>query len=890
MPAILIAGSLLGLSPLRAPGTGRTPSPPHAAVARGPRPDSLADTTATAVAARLTRLEAHLPALGALLAQCRARGIPTAYEVLTYTILQRFIPWGREDLTGSLPDARHIATSLEQLDQKATAALQAYLQGTQRALATPQYVTQYPRIRGSSFLGDMRWPDGRIEHDRPIFYVGYGVDYFMIPDLPNFTGFGANIMQTDIISPGTVIYKAGTVDWYTSIPDTTTVRFALDTTVAHSGTQSLRISNASTDTRQVSAAFLPLYLEPHTTYQLTAWVKGAHVHRASFTTLPFSDRADVGFGFDHDSVTGDPLPDGTYPWRRVTFSVTTGDAFFWSLAIRTAGPTDQLWIDDLRLSKVGSQANLIPDPSFEAIPRHTATGYYASTTELTAAFVPLLAVAAKHNVAVDVHIQPFNLPSFVPSNIINDPQSKAVVVAYLHALLPLIKHAPGVVSICLNNEPSYHGEGNTPAQWTTYVRQLYGDIASLNAVYGTHYRQFADVPVKPSGVAGRYDRNTFLTAEFADWHHWLADQVHQLAPTIPVHTKIQNLADGIDPALFAPFSQLSGNDSEDWSYYDVLGSLKVAPIFNSEDHLLQGAESAAQVRVTLWQGALHGRNASVVWVWKRHSEDNLLQAPEMVAAIGKTSLDLNRLAREVTAVREAPAAVAIFRPRFGDAASNNANLYVNVHGFPATYLSDAQIAAGHLRQYQLLVIPTGVPVARTTLSAVEHFVDTGGHVVTVVNAGQDSALLWDEHHQRLPPDARAHVLAKAVAVSLQLADSPPGAPPLAQQLATVGGTRVQLLDATTNQPFTYKTQDEMYHGTTWRTVPYHGRVLVSVVTGAPASRAVSLAVDGRRIARVMDLISGETMVGPIFHLTGLTPYLFSVDASTERAASPTPGH
>ena len=125
---------------------------------------------------RFAQLEARLPALEALLAQCRTRGISTAYEMVDYTTIKQFIPWGREDQSAA------IAATLEQLYQEATTNLQAYLHGTKHPLVVPAYVTQRPQIDGYSFRGDMRWPDGRIEHHRPIFYVGYGFDYNVIND------------------------------------------------------------------------------------------------------------------------------------------------------------------------------------------------------------------------------------------------------------------------------------------------------------------------------------------------------------------------------------------------------------------------------------------------------------------------------------------------------------------------------------------------------------------------------------------------------------------------------------------------------------------------------------------------------------------------------------
>ena len=238
---------------------------------------SLARARSDSLADRFTQLEGRLPALEELLAQCHKRGIPTDYEVVNYTTIKLFIPWGRQDQSAA------IATTLERLYGEATANLQAYLQGTKQALAVPQYVSQQPTLKDYSFLGDMRWPDGHVEHHRPIFYVGYGFDYNVVRSIPEFTGLGMNIVQIDQIGPGSVIYKAGELDWPTCRSDTAKVKFLVDTTVAHSGGRSLRIHNGA-DSVPFGEAFLPLYTERNSTYRITAWVKGENVHKASLRT------------------------------------------------------------------------------------------------------------------------------------------------------------------------------------------------------------------------------------------------------------------------------------------------------------------------------------------------------------------------------------------------------------------------------------------------------------------------------------------------------------------------------------------------------------------------------------------------------------------------------
>ena len=181
-------------------------------------------------------------------------------------------------------------------------------------------------------------------------------------------------------------------------------------------------------------------------------------------------------------------------------------------------------------------------------------------------------------------------------------------------------------------------------------------------------------------------------------------------------------------------------------------------------------------------------------------------------------------------------------------------------------MTDQQIVAGQLRQYKVLIIPAGAPVAQATLSTLARFVDAGGRIITAGDAAGDSALMWDEHGQPLPQTLRAHVLAQAMQ-GFSLGNDEPENASLAQHLDAL--TRVHVLDAATGQPFVYATREASKAGVKWESVNYEGRWLVNVVANGPDSQAVSLKLDGQQVERVKDLISGESFVGPIFHLRGL---------------------
>ena len=845
--------------------------------------DSLADTSTTAVAARFDQLAARVSTLDTLLAQCRTRGIPTAYERVDYTTITQFLPWGRADLRDHRDDAVQIVTQLEQLYDTAATHLRGYLAGTRHAVAAPQYVTQRSQIAGYSFLGDMRWPDGHIEHHRPIFFTGYGFFGQVLKDLPALPGYGANIIQNAIGGISNVVFPRGAIDWPVITTGPVDAHFLVDTTVAHTGRRSMVVTNTTPYQDSASAAAtLTYYVVPHTTYRVSVWVKGDHVSHAHLVLG--ADAADVH-----------PLPDESYAWRHLTFSFTTSeDAFQRSITVRSAGPTGHLWLDDIRVSAAGQGENLIPDPGFEAIPSvPPGQVWYTSATQTQAGLVQELRRAAQSNVAVNVQLQPGDMPAFafarwpelaqgdqqfIPYNVL-DPHAKAIVAAYLRTVIPLIKGSPALHSVTLTNEPTYQPKGDAADQaaWHVYLQHTYGTVARLNAAYGATYQRFVEVPVLPNvSSRGRapdtdtlppmlLDWITFNSARFARWHRWMADLIHQLAPTLPVTVKLQtwptHCETMINGADFAAVTQISGYDSWDPEH---LRALAVAPLFNTEEHLVQFDPSAAHARTALWQDAIHGQTASTIWVWERHAEDNLLQMPAVVAAVGTANLDLNRLAREVTAFQTARAPVAILHAPLANwnIAEDYAATALVQSGQHYDYVWDRPAGAAQLKRYRLVIVPAHAPFSVATLTGVAQFAEAGGTVVTLGNP----VMRVDDHGQPVSATLRNRILAHALVINTTTVQVGVRAA-LQPILARAGLLRMQVLDSVTQQPV-----DSME----WEAVRSRGRWLINLVSSAGTPRAVILTIDGRRIAQATDLISGVTQPGTVLHVRGITPYLFAV--------------
>ena len=233
------------------------------------------------------------------------------------------------------------------------------------------------------------------------------------------------------------------------------------------------------------------------------------------------------------------------------------------------------------------------------------------------------------------------VPSGFLKNSVDAPQAREVYETYLRTIIPMIKDHPALQSICLTNEPvslgSQHDRFRLPL-WHAYLRERHGSIGALNELYGTNHVLFAQFPHPKLSFEEEpgplWDAVRFNQRQFAEWHGWMKDIIHEMAPGLPCHAKVMPLPTrpdtvfwGTDPWDFAELSQLNGNDcyflphdqgarwQSTWiiqnMYYDLQRSAKKVPVFNTENHIIRDREtryvSPAHIYTAIWQGAITGR-------------------------------------------------------------------------------------------------------------------------------------------------------------------------------------------------------------------------------------------------------------------------------------------
>lgn len=406
--------------------------------------------------------------------------------------------------------------------------------------------------------------------------------------------------------------------------------------------------------------------------------------------------------------------------------------------------------------------------------------------------------AARAGVAVDWLLSPHLVPEwlfakypalrkpradFFPFSVYA-PQPRELLRRFAHEVVARIKDKPALLSICLSNEPINCEEPDalSTAAWRQWLKTRHGDIATLNARWGTTYAGFDQVPqpnplnrsAEPRPGGAWCDFCRWNDEYFADFHRMLADAVHEVAPQIPVHIKVttphlyqaSEARTGDDAGLFGRFTQINGNDSINlWSFdsrashsiergdsefaqgwrenaigYEFERSTHDAPVFNSENHLIFDREPryvpSAHVRAALWMGAVHGQSATTLWVWQREKSNpqgdfagDIIERPSCAEAVGIVCHDLNRAAPQITALQNAPPDVLILQSNTAavwdgaryDAAFLKTFTALSFTGLKIGFLAESELEQNAVLAAPLLIVPDNLHLSDKAFAALASF-------------------------------------------------------------------------------------------------------------------------------------------------------------------------
>lgn len=257
----------------------------------------------------------------------------------------------------------------------------------------------------------------------------------------------------------------------------------------------------------------------------------------------------------------------------------------------------------------------------------------------------------------------------------------------------------------LSNEPNYaikeggrgadHGVSSfTMDKYAAWLESKYGDIASLNAIYGTTHVDFESVkttytiPLDTDYRGGPvwYDWLRFNMDRANEWFTFLNDKVKEADPLNLTHVKMwgegavyTDYADeGIDFEYLIDMLDIPGTDNQvtpfgaewdvrfyqDWrSRYifdwrsssiniDFVKSLAPnKPFFDSEYHGLHGGRwvdfhmDAEFVRASIWQAAAQGMGVMNAWLYNRRDGGSAIRSTSYVGTSDAQPIEMDAFGR-----------------------------------------------------------------------------------------------------------------------------------------------------------------------------------------------------------------------------------------------------
>jgi len=370
---------------------------------------------------------------------------------------------------------------------------------------------------------------------------------------------------------------------------------------------------------------------------------------------------------------------------------------------------------------------------------------------------------------------------------IESPTVRSLVERYYAALFPKVKDHKSFHLYWLMNEPTYRSSDPEYLRaYRRFLRERHGDIATLNARWGTDFESFAAIPpAREPSSPGRFDFMTFHRAHVTDWFEMLAAEVRRHDPKAVLSNKpmawtIMQPDDGIDferqaeifdiPGCDAGRSPGSGEYAFGWDgatfLFDFYSSVAPSkPQADLEYHYVHEPEVTEDyVRASYWQSYLHGLRVSTFWVWARGQlgsgeagagmTHTAWSQPNVGWGTASAALDLRRLAWAV-AEFPPPAEVALYFSTASlylggaDYQAAMANAYRGLFFLdtPVGFVTDRMLAEGRTKGLKVVVLPACRWVERESLERLRALAARGMKLVVL---GDGPA--FDEYCRTHPSD------------------------------------------------------------------------------------------------------------------------------------------
>lgn len=876
-----------------------------------------ADTTRAVIA----KHREEYAELSGLINECKNKGMQIKYEESGHAVLGQFANYIEDNLSrNDTSNVYYQDKELTEIYETTKAKLTAYLNGTAQPVSAPSYVTSNVSVVGKHFEATVE-NNGVLEQS-PVFFVGAGHWAPSRKEIPVLSKIGFNTMQPELgvsqfMSSADPLFLGWSRD---STGYNCTAE--ISTTEKHGGNNALKLSSKDPQKENIYWYMAQkVEVKPNTTYEYGLWAKSVEARKTWFSVDP-------KWSWDRRNWVSGTINE----WTEMKAEYTTGEneTALW-FYIFNEEATTAAWLDDAYLKEKGGDKNLLVNGDFEQT--NDGNIYWSVNEEAVENFAKDFDRMAEYNISGILSTAPHLVPQtfrddfpeamsprqpyFSTQTILDHPQTRAMYETYYRTIMPRLAEKPAFNGIILMNEPEYlsNREVYYAPLFREEMQKKYGSIEKLNATWGTNYTEFDQVamPTMQEATPQFHDWREFNDQILPNYNRFAADIVREYDKNVFITTKMMqtmftNDIKRVDACnnweTMAPSIDINGCDAytnyatrNTYSirtqdiFYDYQTSIKNTPVYNTEEHIFYFAnqigyseEERAHNIAALWQGAVHGKGGTVVWFWDRTGASQkggesyystLTERPATVAAIGKMTMDLNRLAKEVVSITESQANVGML---YSMDNTSYAMEYMNMIDTAYAKLGEngqktqfiVESAMDKLKDVKCLVVPHVITVKDSSFEAIEQFVGNGGKLVVL---GKDS-LAKDEYGHSRDTAKVAALLAKAEVVdvansgSFVDAASKEKVGEVIRKVVREGNySNISVIDKTTGKPLT---------DCEYLTAEYEGKTIINLCTYRDDDREIEIYVGGKKAEQFTDLISTETYSGSA-QVKAYTPMLIRIE-------------
>ncbi|MBQ2615061.1 MAG: beta-galactosidase [Clostridia bacterium] len=874
----------------------------------------------------LKKLALYAENLETLRAECQAKGITTDYEDVNLEIIKKFAEYSKNEAAhDDFSRMGQYNYALTRLYDEASKSMKQYLNGSKAPFGTSRYVTGDIRLDGTSVIGTTE-TNGILE-EKPVFFVGYGPWDTVVKEIPFFSKIGLNMIQTEL-SMRNVFVPYWIPNWSVVERDVSNVTMRVTQEDKASGNSSLKLNKSDGFTSNIYKYMAQeIAVKPNTTYTYGLKAKGTEIE-----TSPYS----VWFNIKGTAMDGRMGISPSASWKEYGYTYTTGrNENTLKFTVLVENKTGNLYLDDMYVREQGTDINLLKNGGFEttpdtvsAIDKEAEEAGWAINHDSLNWLKDVLETAEEHNVLVDINVCPHYMPKFILNQsatataaktqflpfAIDDEVVRKASGMYARLLASIASKYDSVHSICITNEPSVEASNADSkayyaTHWQNYLKDLYGTIEKLNQAYGSSYTDFSQISM-PTGVESTpvfYDYRSFNDNLLVVFHEWFAKEVKKANQDIKVHAKVMDylrynyqsfLIDGTDYERMADVMDLNGCDAFSYYYgqsktpmtlkmgwYDLMTSLADKPVWDTESHIMDDFNiprydnlTADYTAADIWNGAIHGRGASVLWLWDtqdtsmpwggtNYPNANAALRPEDAAAVAKTALDLNRLSDEVTALQKTEAKIGLLYSRTTLGYNEDYMTYVGdayeeiiFSGQKVGFVTDSRPEDMH--KYDLLVIPGVTNVKKSMLDELGAYLANGGKILLTNSTkwswsslkNENIALKYDEYNKAHSSETVTDIIENSI-VNGDVSDT----------IASMGFSKIILVDTATGKAA---------EGIEWSYAKYGDKYLVNIINYS-VTKNVKLQMNGKDVTGVKELRTGT--VSDVFAAKPYQPILIEIE-------------